>query len=275
MHTETISSNTQAAARFPASGSVARHATMTSLELVELINSMRAPGEPQVAHRSFMSKVPKVLGEAAAKFFASDTYLNGTGGRVTRDIYRFEKREACLMAMSYSYELQAAVFDHMTKLEDQVRGGGTGAGKIVGELAIAECYARLLKPAPSSQVAMLAKIAKINGLSTEFLPAYAIDAPAGADQGSSQPTKALTALLREHGIELSASAFNQLLKAHGILKRMTRKNSRQQQVEFWSVTEAGLAYGKNMTSPNNPRETQPHWYVDRFAQLVKLVGGVL
>lgn len=277
MHTDTYQDNhtPRGALRFPASENVPRHVTMTSLELVELINSMRAPGEAQVAHRSFMGKVPKVLGEAAAKFLASDSYLNGTGGRVTRDIYRFEKREACLMAMSYSYELQAAVFDHMTKLEAQVRGGGTGAGKIVGELAIAECYARLLKPAPSSQVAMLAKIAKINGLSTEFLPAYAIDAPVGADQGSSQPTKALTALLREHDIDLSASAFNQLLKVHGILKRMTRKNSRQQQVEFWSVTEAGLAYGKNMTSPNNPRETQPHWYVDRFEQLVKLVGGAV
>lgn len=277
MHTDIYQDNhsQRGALRFPASENVPRHVTMTSLELVELINSMRAPGEAQVAHRSFMGKVPKVLGEAAAKFLASDSYLNGTGGRVTRDIYRFEKREACLMAMSYSYELQAAVFDHMTKLEAQVRGGGTGAGKIVGELAIAECYARLLKPAPSSQVAMLAKIAKINGLSTEFLPAYAIDAPVGADQGSSQPTKALTALLREHDIDLSASAFNQLLKVHGILKRMTRKNSRQQQVEFWSVTEAGLAYGKNMTSPNNPRETQPHWYVDRFEQLVKLVGGAV
>lgn len=275
MHTSLAASNTQPALHFPMHGNVARNVTMTSLELVELINSMRAQGEPQLAHRSFMGKVPKVLGEAAAKFFASDTYLNGTGGRVTRDIYRFEKREACLMAMSYSYELQAAVFDHMTKLEEQVRGGGTGSGKIVGELAIAECYARLLKPAPSSQVAMLAKIAKINGLSADFLPAYAIDAPTDADQRSSAPTKALTPLLREHGIDLSAAAFNQLLKAHGVLKRMTRKNSRQQQVEFWSVTEAGLVYGKNITSPNNPRETQPHWYVDRFEQLVKLVGGAV
>ncbi|WP_404798912.1 hypothetical protein [Acinetobacter thermotolerans] len=32
----------------------------------------------------------------------------------------FQNREACLMAMSYSYELQAMVFDRMTEIEDQL-----------------------------------------------------------------------------------------------------------------------------------------------------------
>ncbi|MDE9495746.1 Rha family transcriptional regulator [Xenorhabdus bovienii] len=103
--------------------------TMTSLEMVDYINADRkakakAEGMSfpckkyrKLEHRSFMKKVPKVLGEAAEKFFAVDTFINGTGGEVERDIYRFPKREACLMAMSYSYELQAQVFDHMTELE--------------------------------------------------------------------------------------------------------------------------------------------------------------
>jgi hypothetical protein len=38
------------------------------------------------------------------------------------------------------------------------------------------------------------------------------------------------------------------------------------------VTEKGMAYGKNLTSPQCPRETQPHWYVDRFLELAGLVG---
>lgn len=103
--------------------------TMSSVEMVDYINADRkSKAEAQglkfpckqfrkLEHRSFMKKVPKVLGGAAAKFFASDSYINGTGGKVERDIYNFPKREACLMAMSYSYELQAQVFDHMTKLE--------------------------------------------------------------------------------------------------------------------------------------------------------------
>ena len=103
--------------------------TMSSVEMVDYINAERKlKAESQglkfpckqfrkLEHRSFMKKVPKVLGGAAAKFFAADSYINGTGGKVERDIYNFPKREACLMAMSYSYELQAQVFDHMTKLE--------------------------------------------------------------------------------------------------------------------------------------------------------------
>ena len=46
-----------------------------------------------------------------------------------------------------------------------------------------------------------------------------------------------------------------------------------EEVSFWSVTEKGLNYGKNLTSPNCPRETQPHWYVERFGELATQVLG--
>lgn len=93
--------------------------TMTSLELVEFINSQRKDGEAELRHDHFMAKVPKVLGDAAPNFLGVDIFTNGTGGQVERKIYRFPKREACLMAMSYSYELQAIVYDRMTALEEQ------------------------------------------------------------------------------------------------------------------------------------------------------------
>jgi hypothetical protein len=91
--------------------------TMTSLELVDFINSQRAEGESELRHDHFMAKVPKVLGDAAPKFSGTAFYINGTGAKVDRTIYTFPKREACLMAMSYSYDLQAKVFDRMTALE--------------------------------------------------------------------------------------------------------------------------------------------------------------
>lgn len=111
--------------------------TMSSLAMVDYINAERkAKAEAEgltfpcrkyrnLQHKSFLTKVPKVPGEAAAKFFATDTYINGTGGVVERCIYNFPKREACLMAMSYSYELQAAIYDYMEELEHQ-RGGYLG-----------------------------------------------------------------------------------------------------------------------------------------------------
>lgn len=92
--------------------------TMTSLELVEFINSQRGPGEAELRHDHFMAKVPKVLGEERAPKFRDTFPVPGPNGATRQSpIYRFPKREACLMAMSYSYELQAKVFDRMTALE--------------------------------------------------------------------------------------------------------------------------------------------------------------
>jgi hypothetical protein len=88
--------------------------TMTSLELVEFINASRDVGASELRHDHFMTKVPQVLGQDnAPKFLGTQTYGNNN----IRSIYNFSKREACLMAMSYSYDLQAKVFDRMTELE--------------------------------------------------------------------------------------------------------------------------------------------------------------
>jgi hypothetical protein len=90
--------------------------TMTSLELVDFINASRKDGEAELRHDHFMAKVPKVLGKEAAPKFR-DTYIGKDN--TERPCYHLPKREACLMAMSYSYELQAKVFDHMSELEAQ------------------------------------------------------------------------------------------------------------------------------------------------------------
>ena len=90
--------------------------TMTSFELVDFINSTRKDGEAVLRHDHFMAKVSKVLGEGVPKF--RDTYVHPQNGQ-EYPCYRFPKREACLMAMSYSYELQAKVFDRMTELEEE------------------------------------------------------------------------------------------------------------------------------------------------------------
>ena len=37
------------------------------------------------------------------------------------------------------------------------------------------------------------------------------------------------------------------------------------------LTDAGLKYGKNVSSPKNQRETQPHWYESKFSELAHLL----
>lgn len=82
-------------------------ATMSSLDMVEYINATRIDGVALLRHDSFMDKVKKVLNVQAPKFIGTQKY----GNNISRKVYHFPKREACLMAMSYSYELQAQVFD--------------------------------------------------------------------------------------------------------------------------------------------------------------------
>ena len=111
----------------PQTSGSSNQVTMTSPEIVDFINAHRQAvatiEKPykELRHDHFMAKVPQVLGEKAAPIFlGTDIYTNGTGGTVQRQIYRLPKREACLMAMSYSYELQAQIFDRMTAMENHI-----------------------------------------------------------------------------------------------------------------------------------------------------------
>ena len=188
-----------------------------------------------------------------------------------RDLYRLVMKSKLPAAEKFEEWVVGQVLPSIRKT-GTFSAQGPNNSKILGELAILECFDRLLKPAPSSKMLMLTKIAANNGLDAKFLPGYAVDAAPDAAGGSSMPTKAITALIKEHAIASTARGFNLALKAHGFLALLQRKNSKQEMVDFWSVTEKGLAYGKNLTSPQCPRETQPHWYVDRFLELAAKVG---
>lgn len=81
---------------------------MSSVDLAKL-----CVGESIYAHKDFKKKAKKVLGKDVGNFshISKDSY-----GR-DREILLLPEREACLMAMSYSYELQAYVFDEWQKLK--------------------------------------------------------------------------------------------------------------------------------------------------------------
>ncbi|KFD23943.1 Rha family transcriptional regulator [Yokenella regensburgei] len=105
--------------------------TMSSLEMVDYINAERkAKAEAEglefpckkyrkLSHDNFLKKVPKVLGENDCRKFLRQ-YKDSTGRELP--CYQLPKREACLMAMSYSYELQAKVYDYMEELDRQAHG---------------------------------------------------------------------------------------------------------------------------------------------------------
>ncbi|MGB5856517.1 MAG: phage antirepressor KilAC domain-containing protein [Oceanisphaera sp.] len=100
--------------------------TMSSLELVEFINAERKWASVQAGYQSythlrhadFLEKVPLVLGGDERNF--PSIYFDSMNRE--KKCYKFPKREACLMAMSYSYDIQAKVFDRMTRLENEKAG---------------------------------------------------------------------------------------------------------------------------------------------------------
>lgn len=127
------------------------------------------------------------------------------------------------------------------------------------KLQIARAARSMLRMSDTSTNRMLAAIAESEGIESKFLPGY-VDEPL---------VRALTSLLKEHGSHLSAKVANLALIDMGILEAMERTGGNGETKTFKSLTVAGLAYGRNETSPQNPRETQPLYYSDKFHALLE------
>ena len=153
----------------------------------------------------------------------------------------------------------------------------SSAPGIEQDLRVVGILADLLRVAPSGRITMAQVVLQQSAPHLlPVLPSYAIDSSAKYQPGewsSSDPTASLTDLLKRHGITMSAAKVNLLLEREGVLEKRTRKSSNGTIKSFWSVTEAGEVFGKNVTSPNNPRETQPHWFCNTFDGLIDLVKG--
>ena len=139
------------------------------------------------------------------------------------------------------------------------------------KLAIAQIAAEMLRMSDTSKIRMLTVIAKEDEILPTFLPTY-VNEP---------EVKSLTALLNDHGVKLSAMKVNEILVDMGILEIKERegtdkKDGKNKKVmkQFNSLTDAGLLYGRNETSPQNPRETQPLYFVDKFPRLLDRLNKV-
>jgi len=112
----------------------------------------------------------------------------------------------------------------------------------------------------SSKLSLLSKVAAPLGLPIpDYTPSHGI-------------LKSATELLKEAGLSISAQVFNQRAIQKGILCDIKRKSSKGKDKHFKSITESGLLYGENQVNPNNPKETQPLWYKEKFNELLMLLG---
>ena len=132
------------------------------------------------------------------------------------------------------------------------------------QLLGAEYSARILRMDTTSQIKMLETVHKNYGVPTNHLPAYVDE----------EVTKSLTALLKENGFTQRAAEVNTILIAKGFMEIKERPNIKKGVKEFKSLTEKGLRYGKNIISPRQPKETQPHFYQSTFMELMEAIGLV-
>lgn len=81
--------------------------------------------------------------------------------------------------------------------------------------------------------------------------------------------EALTKLLKEHDVELSAVAANKIMLAAGVLEEKTRASSADptKTKKFKVLTTLGLEFGDNVQNSLSPEPT-PKYYVDTFPDLV-------
>lgn len=127
------------------------------------------------------------------------------------------------------------------------------------QIYLAEAISRNLRLNEASRLGMYQSIAEPYHLA---IPQYV---------ESKGVTKALKDLLADMHSPYSAIKFNQMLEAQGYIETKTRPSSGGTVKRFKSITDKGLAYGENLQSPRNQKETQPHWYADRFNELYNII----
>ncbi len=129
------------------------------------------------------------------------------------------------------------------------------------KLKIGEAAVNWLRMSDTSKVRLLADISRSEGIDPGFLPRYV----------SEPQVKALTDLLKLHGVSLSARAVNPILIDIGILEEKERRSSNSTTKTFKSLTKKGLDFGKNEVSPNSPRETHPLYFEEKFPELLRMI----
>lgn len=182
-------------------------------------------------------------------------------------------RRAATVWMAAFHLKVIRTFDMVTSAPEKL--SGQAADKMQAGVILLDFMRRELNLSNSSVLGACQKLQEAVGL-PNLAPRYAIDAPADAPDGSSRPTLSLSALLKQYGIRLTANqAYHQMVKL-GIVEQRERysRTAINNIKKFWSLTAKGCMFGKNITSPANPRETQPHFFESRFPELLKLLDTV-
>lgn len=237
--------------------------TITSLEVAEMVGK---------EHSNLMKDVRRYIQKSAevkidlGDFFIESTYLDANNQ--SRPCYEVTKKGCEFIANKLTgakgVAFTARYINRFHDMEDCIKNDRGLLVSFKEQVQSLESVADMLRMNEASKLLMLENFYKQYNIPTAFLPKY--------EHNDSRQLKALTALLKENGCELSAVKFNQKLIEWGYVEERERPSSKGNGTkEFKVLTESGLKYGENAVSPHNQKEVQPLYYEDVFMELYEEV----
>ena len=242
-------------------------------ELLKLVNHTRKESEEKpIRNNDFINRVKD---EIEGEFYEIFVKPSGENGGRPVEVITLSYKQALRVAARESKAVRRTLVDKLESMQQPAPApvpslSTSAADTIAAGGALLEVSRKLLHISDSSVLAGLRKLQSAAGL-PDLLPGYAIDAPPDATGGSSEPTASLRQLLVEHGIKMSAQKAYARLAELGIVEQKTRTSTRGEK-HYWCLTAKGTEYGKNLTSPGNPRSTQPHFYEAKFSMVSEMLA---
>lgn len=171
-------------------------------------------------------------------------------------------KELAMLSKTEKGKMARRYFIEKEKEYIQLLKGDTQVPTTISELDWLNFTMDRLNLSDSGKITMLQKYGAKKGLPTDFLPDYVEEAP----------TYSLTHLLKQFNVKFSAMAFNKKLIELKIIEEVKRQSSKGQIKKYKKIID--LKYGKNLINPQNLKETQAHYYMEPFLELVNLVMEV-
>lgn len=218
--------------------------TMTSLQIAEITGKQ---------HSHVMEAI-RVMEPAWQKVSQSNfrlaSYVDRQGKE--RPCYELTKTECLYIATKFNDEARAKLVLRWEQLEKERSNQSLFNNRLIA----AKWAADFLNLNEASKLLIAKQILEPLGLPTpDYVPSKGV-------------THSAKELLKIYGVQMSVQSFNKALAKAGIVKQHTRNGKGGKLHNWYVITESGERFGENFVSPQNPNQTQPHWYDSTFAELV-------